>query len=247
MGSRKWDEFIRHAKREVDSGRLEGEQYKFDIGDATANAREAVLEGSGDWQTRLNRALKPNHPISWRALSDFRNWHTQNSEVALSALQAIWTKDDSSIAERIRAFTSRFPREATKGAEGTRTTIISALLMGLDVKKYPPFKTQAFNKAYKRTEYDKPRDSADEAELYQHALGFLDRLMKEASERELTLPHRLDAQSVVWLSKYDEDNGTPVTPPPVPTPTPDLPALAAELHLTPGFLREIETLLYEKK
>ena len=254
MDSETWDEFVRHAKGIVHSGRLEGELYKFDIGAETANAREAVLAGRGDWQNLLNGALHPNHPISWRALSDFRSWYTQNSEEALSVLQAIWTKDSASITERIHAFSSKFPPEATKGARGIRTTIVSALLMGLDVKQFPPFKTRAFNKAYDRTGYDKPDPNADEAELYQHALGFLDRLIEEASKRGLTLSHRLDAQSVVWLSKYDEflnlpydeDNGTPETSPPVPTPTSD-PALAAELHLTPEFLSEIETLLKEKK
>ena len=44
----------------------------------------------------------------------------------------------------------------------------------------------------------RPDKDADEAALYEHALGFLDRFIEEASERGLTLRHRLDAQSVVW-------------------------------------------------
>ena len=135
-------------------------------------------------------------------------------------------------------------------------TIISALLMGLGVEQYPPFKTRSFNKAYGRTGYDKPEPGADEAALYEHALGFLNRLVKEAAERGLKLPHRLDAQSVVWLSRFDEfwnlphndKNGPPETQAtPVTTPAPDLPTLADELHLTVEFLREIETLLKDKR
>ena len=70
--------------------------------------------------------------------------------------------------------------------------------MGLDAERYPPFRTTVFKDAYARTGYDRPVQSADEAALYEHSLGFLDRFIEEANKRGLTLRHRLDAQSVVW-------------------------------------------------
>ena len=268
MDSNPWEEFVKRAQAYVNTGQLERQEvkYKLDIGVATANAREAVLRSSDDWQNLLKRALPPNHPISWRALSDFRSWYTQNSDEALSALQAIWTKNDSSIAERIRAFTRDFPRGATRGAKGIRTTIVSALLMGWDVSRCPPFKTQAFNKAYERTGYAKPGQNADEAALYEHALGFLDRFIKEASERRLTLKDRLEAQSVVWHirhecgcdvckiaraqqvagdeeSEVDDALGTDAS---IPRQL-DMQSLAGETFLPEGFLEDIEMLLKEKK
>ena len=45
--------------------------------------------------------------------------------------------------------------------------------MGLDVEQYPPYKTEAFKLAYRRTGYDSPGRGADEVALYEHALGFL--------------------------------------------------------------------------
>ena len=77
-------------------------------------------------------------------------------------------------------------------------SVASVLLMGLDVEKYPPFRTTVFKNAYKITGYEQPANDADEAALYDYALGFLDRFIEEASERGLSLGHRLDAQSVVW-------------------------------------------------
>ena len=247
-----WDEFIRRAKAIFDSaGAMEGEEYKFGIGKRTAEAREAVNAERNNWRELLDRALMPNHPIAWRTLSDFGSWY-ENRDEALSALQTLWTKDNLPIDERIRAFTSKFSSDATKGAKGSRTTIISALLMGLDVEKYPPFKTRSFNKAYDRTGHDRPERGADEAALYEHALGFLDRLIKEAEERGLSLRHRLDAQSIVWLSHHDEfwnllDNKESDVPEPQPTPASDLQTLAARLHLSVDFLREIEALLKDKR
>ena len=53
------------------------------------------------------------------------------------------------------------------------------LLMGLDVHSYPPFRVTAFHHgAYERTGYDYPPQGADEAALYEHALGFLDRFIE---------------------------------------------------------------------
>ena len=115
-------------------------------------------------------------------------------------------------------------------------SLVSVLLMGLDVQKYPPFRTRTFESAYKRTGYGPPDPNADAAALYEHALAFLDRFIDEAKERGLTLRHRLDAQSLVWVLH----NGW--HPPP-----PCLQALAEEVLLSVDSLQNIERLLNEKK
>ena len=127
----------------------------------------------------------------------FRDWLGQSPEDALKALKALWAEDDISVTDRVRAFSALFPPSQISGT-GTRLTVVSVLLMGLDVERYPPFRITTFSNAYDRTGYDQPEKGADEAALYEHALGFLDRFLKEASQRGLTLRHRLDAQSVVW-------------------------------------------------
>ena len=81
--------------------------------------------------------------------------------------------------------------------------VISVLLMALDVEHYPPFMTDAFDDALKRTGYPKPGSDADEAALYEHALGFLDRFVKEASQRGLPVRNPLEAQSLVWAVVND--------------------------------------------
>ena len=116
--------------------------------------------------------------------------------------------------------------------------------MGLDVERYPPFQITTFSNAYDRTGYDQPEKGADEAALYQHALGFLDRFIEEASQRGLALRHRLDAQSVVWAI-VRERVGPP--PPPPPPPHEGLEAFAKELFLPVEFIENIETLLKDKK
>ena len=123
--------------------------------------------------------------------------------------------------------------------------------MGLDAENYPPFRITAFEKAYDLTGYDKPDGIVGEAALYEHALGFLDRVIEEARARGLTLRHRLDAQSVVWQSQYpqyEKEGDQPETPAPsVPTPASDIPTLADELLLPLEFLEGIESLLDDQK
>ena len=134
-------------------------------------------------------------------------------------------------------------------------TLISQLLMGLNVELYPPYRTNAFNEAYRSTGYDQPDQGADEAALYEHALGFLDRFIQEAQARGLTLRNRLDAQSMVWLnqSRYssnkqpEEDNSSETEGTPrIEQTGVDLVTLANELWLDVDFLDNIQTLLEDK-
>ena len=243
-----WDEFIGRAKALVNAGviELEGEKtYKTDIGTKLAGAREAVLNGSPDWPRLLRAGLTgfEYHPLPWQISDQLRNW-INDSPDNVKTLQAFWAEGDLSVIDRIRPFSNMLPR-AVASRPGATTNLASVLLMGLDAEQYPPFKITAFKEAYERTGYDMPEQDADEADLYEHALGFLDRLIEEASNRELTLRHRLDAQTVAYRSVV----ASLPEPPPPPTPASDLTSLAEELYLTEpaDFLHNIELLLTDKK
>ena len=247
-----WDEFVSKANEFIDSGELvKAEvQYKLEIACKVAAAREAVLCGADNWADSLKKALTPMHPIFPIALSDFNRVCHDFSNEARNALRAIWTEDGLSAAERINAFSKTFPWSKVKGGKGTRTTVISALLMGLGIERYPPYTTEKFKSAYENTGYNPPDKNAGEDVLYEHALGFLDRLIQEAQARGVPLRHRLDAQSVVWhfLNNQSEMGKLPKlgSRPPVKT----LQKLAEELFLYDSpvpFLEEIRTLLYEKR
>ena len=232
-----WDELVESARDYVDTGQLDSEEndYKIKIGQRVANAREAVLAGSNSWPDLVKRSVSGNL-VHYMEQVKFRNWVDDEPDESLRALIALWRDGDTSVSDRMRAFADLLPRSASAGV-GARTTIASVLLMGLDAQRCPPFRTTLFDEAYQRTGYEPPNDDSDEASLYDHALGFLDRLIAEASERGLALRHRLDAQSVVWaVIRSDEE-------PPEPT---NLARLAEELCLPAPFLEEIQWLLDDK-
>ena len=244
-----WDEFVKRAQAYVNTGRMERDEiaFKLEIGQKVAAARKAVLTNDDAWDGLVKKGISSNliYPIS---LAQFGDWIDESPDEAHRALQGIWTESNASVAQRIRTFcSSPFPKSAVSGT-GTRMNVISVLLMGLDAERYPPFRTTVFKDAYARTAYDRPMQGADEAALYEHSLGFLDRFIEEAKNRDLTLRHRLDAQSVVWgvMGDYWDDDDPSETEEQTQA-EPSLPALAAKLHLTADFLREIQTLLGEKR
>ena len=257
----RWDRTVGRASEFLDIGLpapdgsrlfLDDEvRYKFVIGREAAAAREAVLKGTANWRDLLRGALHPvpGHPLRWNLTRDFNKWCDERPEDVLKALKAIWTQDASSVSERIRAFAKAFPRSVISGV-GSRMNFISVLLMGLDVELYPPFRVTKFDNAYEHNGYDPRPQDADEAALYEHALGFLDRFIAEARARGVPVRHRLDAQSLVWIIPYlapkasdlehrEAEQFEPLSPE----------ELAEELFLTePGdFLPETATLLNEKR
>ena len=197
-----WDDFVRRAREFSNRRNLDSYEVDYKL----AEAREAVLDGVDDWGRLVNTGMTSsiNNLIHYIQISKFYGWMNESSDDALIALQTLWTRDDVSVAERISDFADLFPSAVASGA-GTRANVASVLLMGLNVEQYPPFRVRLFNEAYKLTGYALPERGADEADLYEHALGFLDQFMDEAKKRGLTMRHPLDAQSYVWGILQDTD------------------------------------------
>ena len=244
-----WDRYLAIASDFLDTGRMAGWEldYKFDIGRKLASAREAVLEDADDWAAQVKRGLAGNL-VHFTQLSNFHNWINESPEEARAALQVLWVRNGTSLSERVRAFCDLFPPSTTSGT-GVRMNVISQLLMGIDVEQYPPFRVTTFDKAYERTRFAPRPHGADEATMYEHALGFLDRFIEEARRRGVPVRHRLDAQGLVWIIPSHEretDDGSIETNEELET-GPDPRALVDALQLPAQFLREIETLLTDKK
>ena len=51
-------------------------------------------------------------------------------------------------------------------------------MMGLDAEQFTPYRVTVFNTVYDQLNHPRPGPDADEAALYEHALLFLDRLLR---------------------------------------------------------------------
>ena len=205
-----WDQFVNKAKDYYTSGELnEIAEWHIDIGERISKAREALLANSSDW-TDLVKQSVGNDLLYFKDTSKLRKWIDEELNEAHRALTAIWSDDDADASERVGALMRTLPRPISSGP-GTRAKLASVLLMGLDAREFPSFGFNLFNRAYDSTGYETPRAEADEAELYDHALGFLDQVIAEASERGLVLRHRLDARSALWAFFQEDPPPPPAT------------------------------------
>ena len=194
------DAYIRRAQAFITSGQIDDDEidYKVKIGQQLGEAREAVLDGSGNWRDLVKSGIAGNliYPVT---IAKFRDWMDNSPDEANEALRALYAEGDSSATERVRGFTELLLPSGISGA-GVRTSVASVLLMGLDAQQHPPFRVRKFTEAYERTGYQPVPDGADEEGLYGHALGFLDKLLARTRELGFERPaSRLEAQSVVWM------------------------------------------------
>ena len=208
-----WDEYIECVRRYVATGRIDKDElnYKREVARELGGVRKAVLSRNVDWLDLLKR-VTPRYVINLCGRfgrDGLLKWFDTDLDGASDALVKLWAPHEQSpsqvpptadVIERVRAFAGRFPRDAISGA-GTRMRPMSFLLMGLDAERYPPFMTTTFAATYELTKYQGPPKDADEAALYEHALGFLDRLIEEDDK----LRTRLEAQSVVFGIWYPLD------------------------------------------
>lgn len=247
-----WDEFVSRAKAYLSTGRLERDEitYKVDIGRKLSLARDALHSGSDDWTTLVDSALPSGNIIHYVPKSNFSRWLGNSPDESKSALLALWARSDSSVSERIRAFGNQFPHEVLGAGAGTRMNVISVLLMGLDVYRCPPYAYRFLMDSYEATGYSRPSGGADEAELYEHAIGFFDHFIEEADKRGLEIRHRLAAQSLAWAVRQNRDSTIVADAAPksyLTSKLPNLHSLAQELTLPAEFLDEIGTLLEDKR
>ena len=283
----RWVEFIAWAKRFYEWEQFEEREreYKLEVGQELAAVKEAFLARDPEWEERLRGALrnrKANNLLDWRFTDAFLNLE---QEQRTRQLRAIWGMDASaSLEDRVRAFAEFVPsgtsqpeegasaeirrfaaRESTSRTPSAVASLISLLSMADGATQHPMYRWTPLREAYRLTGYPlAPNDSSDVWERYEHALGFFDKFIEEASSREFRLRDRLDAQALTWcITQYGrqdlpEDWPEDVKdkfmgyrggngPPPPPPPPADLKTLAARLYLPVDFLENIKTLLLEDK
>ena len=205
MTTTRWDSYLAAAKDRYDEIE-QAESYKLELAKALTKAREALLRDERDWPTLVNAAIahKQNNLINWRNHSKLTEWIDGNAGEALDALSGMWSEDDRTPGDRIRAFDGSLPESVfPRGATGTRLNVAAYFMMGIDPQRYPPYRRKPFRVAYERLGHPQPA-AADSGGEYEYALDFLDRLLEEVRRRGMNRPvTRLDAQSVVWWNPED--------------------------------------------
>jgi len=200
--SERWDQFIHFARKMLAHPEWDATErdYKLVIAEHVAQAREAFLAGSGEWQAHLRRALSASaNPVNWRVSSAFWTWLAADPERGNRAIRSLWKP---ATHEGVDQFLASIPKDTIKG-QSARLSLTSLLLTGTNPTDFPYYRSTPFDNAYKLVGYPMPPADASEATIYQHAIEFTDRIIDEARQRGLTLRDRLDAQGVLWFMNGD--------------------------------------------
>ena len=256
-GPDRWAQFVHWARRLYKWPEFDATErnYKLLIAELLGQARDA-LDGE-NWIESLKTAFKhPYNLTRFNIHNSFLKWCQAEPEQAQTALAAIW-KSDLPARERIRRFAETLPENVLRG-RATRLRMASVLMMGVDACSYPVYQFVAIEKVLKLTGYGLPPDGADGADTYDHALGFFDKIVEEASKRGLKLRDRLDAQSLLWLMVNWGVDALPFSEPErnafsryrdkvVVDPPPRFGELSEHLLIDVDYLEKIELLLEDKR
>ena len=140
-------------------------------------ARTIEDSDSYEWVESLKSIFNRDYPlVSFFTYDNFLKWCREEPEQTRTAMTAIWMSELSA-KERIRGFSERLPRDVLSG-RGTRLNLMSFLMMGVGAVDYPIYQVTALEKGFDLTGHGSPANEADEAETYDHALGFFDRILQ---------------------------------------------------------------------
>ena len=202
-----WDRFCFWAGIFLnrDDFRVDEIDFKVEIADLMAEAKDAVLAGDPEWQEKIKRPFNTgNQLVGWRILRSFLDWCRDSPETAREALKALWTGPED-VRPRLTQFLEQLPSDVLSGPSA-RLGIASQLLLGEDVHRYPFFKTTLIIKAFELTGVERSRDM-DEVDLYLETLSLMEQICHEAQKRGVAVHNALNAQSVAWsLALWHRDD-----------------------------------------
>lgn len=143
-----WEPFLHWAERlyEHESFDAEERDYKLVVAEDMRVARQALLDGDEDWLPKLRRAFSRSALTSFYAHGRFLDWCSEDQQRSAAFLRDIWTQETfpPSTVSRLVASWPDTPNNGT----GNRLSIVSVLLMGIDARQHPPYKTVWVDKAF---------------------------------------------------------------------------------------------------
>lgn len=205
---RKWREAIKICRR-ILSDRAEFDEeetnYKLEISKRVKALFDAVEKGE-DFVPLLKRAFSsPNNLTSFYAHAPFIEWATEHQDEAREAMLELVDRSNI-VRQRIDRFLNVVPDDKPPGP-GTRLSIASFLLMGVNPAGNPMYRTRDYETVERQLGWEIP-NGVSLGEAYRRHRRLLKVLLGRLREAKLEAPHdMLDAQSLVWMlaNKGDPD------------------------------------------
>lgn len=206
MSNLKWAETVELCKN-ILSNRPFFDQnerdFKLTVAERVRAAVAASKEGR-DFLPLLKRAFgSGNNLTDFRAHAHFLDWAASNPELCHQALDTLGG-EDLSVEDKVDGFLTPIPREVL-GGTGTRLSIASFLLMGLDPQTYVMFRSTAFETAECVLGWPQAPEELSEGQVYAHHLDFAHHVFERLRAADVAVRDILDVQGLIWiLTKWEE-------------------------------------------
>lgn len=137
----RWPEAVEWSRRLYDREDFDAEErtYKLAVAQKVAAARAAVVRRDPGWAKALRAAFAgANNLIDWRVYDTFLRWCESNQDRAAEVLGRLWPAENADEPD-LAQFLQELPQDALRGA-GTRTSVASFLLLGVDPLRFAFYK-----------------------------------------------------------------------------------------------------------
>jgi hypothetical protein len=136
----RWVEGVRLAQRLYARDDFDENErgYKLELAERLGAVRTALLAGDASWPQALASALKhrDQNLVGWRVRDALLAWVNADLDRAAVALRLLWAPAEPALHE----FVDTLPSEAPLSGKGTRASVSSLLLMGVNARRFPFYK-----------------------------------------------------------------------------------------------------------
>lgn len=147
--------------------------YKLKISERVKALFEALENGEAFIPLLKKAFASPNNLTIFYAHGPFIEWASSNDEAARDALIRL-ANTSSRVSDRIDDFLGMVPGDKPSGP-GTRLSIASFLLMGLQPAKHPMYRTTDYRETERRLGWPEVAEGISPGETYAHHRGFANR------------------------------------------------------------------------
>lgn len=185
--------FYRYHEKFNDYERL----YKIRLADRFLESRQRLKSQVHEALRLFRRALTSDDDniIDWRDQDRILRWMKSSPNEVAKSLENLW--EDANNERRFSSFCHVLDVIGISQSGG-QLAVTSTLLMALSPFKFPPVKTESFNRAMKLAGWPGFTRKQTAFERYQQAFTFLDAIIESSKDYGVELCDRLDAQGVVW-------------------------------------------------
>lgn len=192
-----WDTFGYWVTRFAEDGLKPVKEFNLEVAASVSLAKEAVIQNGPDWLESIRKAMNQaaGKLLFFGVTDSFRKWCEIDRENARDALLELWN-ESLDLSQAIERFNSRIQDGDIPPGPGTRLSLITLLLSGVDASLYPIYKDELQRKVMRRAGLPLLTSQGSLSGMYQSATGFWDRMVDDDSFKGID--DRLDARCACW-------------------------------------------------